>query len=87
MRLIDADAINKYLKENKMKRIMLIDTSPTVDAVQVVHAYWIPEKDPEGKTYAYHCSECYEKTGHYVYGTSNYCPDCGAKMDGEYYDN
>ena len=33
MRLIDADAINKYLKDNGLKRDIYVDTAPTVDSV------------------------------------------------------
>ena len=33
MSLIDADAINKYLKDNGLKRDIYVDTAPTVDSV------------------------------------------------------
>ena len=60
--------------------IGLIDDAPTVDAVEVVHARWeyIPIIDGLGR---YRCERCF----HYVdAGTDrNYCPNCGAKMDGE----
>lgn len=35
---------------------------------------WIPSED-DSKVFG--CSECHE----IVYGTPNYCPHCGAKMD------
>ena len=58
----------------------LILTAPTVDAVEVVHARWeyIPIIDSLGR---YRCERCF----HYVdAGTDrNYCPNCGAKMDGD----
>ena len=38
------------------------------------HGKWIPSED-DSKVFG--CSECHE----IVYGTSNYCPRCGAKMD------
>jgi DNA-directed RNA polymerase subunit RPC12/RpoP len=83
MRLIDADAINKYLKENKMKRIMLIDTSPTVDAVPVVHAHWEVFNEDEN---AYECSNCHDAfillEGKPEENNYQFCPNCGAKMDG-----
>ena len=49
--------------------------SPTVDAVEVVHGRWV------GVDYdiAYECSVCRYLT---QYNLSNYCPNCGAKMDG-----
>ena len=58
-----------------------IDEAPTVDAVEVVHGRWekVSEKMP-----IYRCSICKErnlfKNGYNVF--SNYCPNCGAKMDG-----
>ena len=69
--------------------VNLLDSAPTVDAVPVVHGRW----DGEGDGFAdgeivldvWYCSEC----GHCIDdGTDdpcvlpNYCPNCGAKMDG-----
>ena len=55
--------------------------APTVDAVEVEHGQW--EKASE-KMPIYRCSICRErnlfKNGDNVF--SNYCPSCGAKMDG-----
>lgn len=61
---------------------------PTVDAVEVVHAKW--EKDPEmcrmnGHIYDYRCSHCHALAEKGCYNNhdkfTNYCPNCGAKMD------
>ena len=48
----------------------------TVDAVEVVHARWFDVRKFCGD---YMCSNCDA-----LYGTNkfNYCPNCGAKMDG-----
>ena len=58
----------------------LIDLSsfPTVDAVEVVHGRWI--FDPYAfSMMCYECSNC----GEWHDTKSNYCPNCGAKMDGD----
>lgn len=52
-----------------------IEQLPAVDAVAVVHGRWGENGD---------CSECgfqpwYERDIH----TLSYCPNCGAKMDGD----
>jgi hypothetical protein len=51
---------------------------PTVDAVEVVRGRWIED------TY---CSNCRwfaeDEEGHIVQSFHNYCPNCGAKMDGD----
>ena len=55
-----------------------IERIPAVDAVPVVHARWIdiPDK-PEWDQKM--CSIC----GDYFCCQNNYCPKCGARMDGE----
>lgn len=53
---------------------------PAVDAALVVHARWTTERTwtHDGEWY---CSACeYEPV---VFVDSAYCPNCGAKMDGE----
>ena len=54
----------------------MIDNAPTIDAVPVVHGYWL-----YGDEYAGHhdvdCSVC----GDYARTYYDYCPNCGAKMD------
>ena len=51
---------------------------PAVDAVPVVHGRWIdiPDKSEWDQKM---CSVC----GDYFCCQNNYCPACGAKMDGE----
>ena len=51
----------------------LIDNAPTVDAVPVVHKH----KVDDGGFYA-RCSQC----DGVLPLCANYCPNCGAKMDG-----
>lgn len=66
----------------------LIDEAPAVDAVEVVHGRWEQsvEKD-EWYGHIYTCTECEyqcmvdDGTGNEV--VPNYCPNCGAKLDGD----
>ena len=55
------------------------------DVAQVVHGHWLLEREPSGKPYCFHCSVC-DNDFHYIGITTgyDYCPLCGAKMDGEY---
>lgn len=55
----------------------LVHRQPTVDAVEVVHGRWIIEiNEPNYKLAV--CSVCRNNAE----GIYNYCPNCGAKMDG-----
>ena len=67
-----------------------IKKMPTVDAVEVVHAQWLYDSG-SGK---YFCSACDEYALSFkkdtLYGgdlyevcLTDYCPNCGAKMDGD----
>ena len=92
-RLIDANALSKSIKEGSGTELqkffadVCVATAPTVDAAEVVHGRWYVSE------YEYlNCSVCGEAmyTGcnsnreanllkdHW----KNYCPNCGAKMDG-----
>ena len=61
-----------------------IGTLKRVDAVEVVHGRW--EKKTADCVYYYACSECGEPVLKSQWGNdffSDYCPNCGAKMDGD----
>jgi hypothetical protein len=59
-----------------------IYSAPTADVVEVVHGEWeIVDSDldwVDGKCSACGYTDCFYESGFY-----KYCPDCGAKMDGE----
>ena len=90
-RLIDANAlVSEFMHSpdysaGEFQRIARrIHKAPTVDAVEVVHGEWemgLDEGDYEYGT----CSVC----GYNEYNAfgcllpHNYCPNCGAKMDGD----
>ena len=60
----------------------VIDNAPTVDAVEVVHGRWQERRficmDSEVML-GYRCSRCMLTFD----AETNYCPNCGAKMDGD----
>ena len=69
--------------------ITYLSEQPVVDAVEVVHGRWAakPVRKLNGKgrvvNYCdcYYCSEC--GTDRPIVSPYNYCPNCGAKMDGD----
>ena len=56
--------------------LMCIKNAPTVDAVEVVHARW--ERSIFAEDF-HRCSVCSSVWNR----TFKYCPNCGAKMDGD----
>jgi rubrerythrin len=84
-RLIDANKMREDWLENGENEYVYdtnavldsIDAQPTVDAVEVVHGRWERVKFFANAT-LHNCSIC----GHAEIRTYNYCPNCGAKMDG-----
>ena len=54
---------------------IVIDTIPTVDAVR--HGKWVAQDTSRVK---FMCSECNARN---YGGHENYCPNCGAEMDGD----
>ena len=54
----------------------VIEREPAVDAVPVRHGRWILIETDEEQLFF--CSECENKE----YWESDFCPSCGAKMDG-----
>ena len=88
MRLIDADALKREITDsgedstiaNYVRHVLreTLDNVPTINAVPVRHGRWLrmdeaPEWDQR------RCSEC----GDISCCQRNYCPNCGAKMDGD----
>ena len=63
-----------------------IDGASEVDAAPVVHGRWIEIEDSCGDCH-YQCTECGEEwnldAGTPAENNMNYCPNCGAKMDGK----
>lgn len=74
---VDCDNMEVTVSIKDVKKI--IRRQPTIEAVPVVYGKWIPHKrmarSPLVMNYA--CSVC-GKDGN----QTNFCPNCGAKMDG-----
>lgn len=83
MRLIDADALKAAFKEfyggvgHAAISAGIINDAPTVDAVG--HGKWIAKANPDRFDFRHICSACH--CGSDL--ATNFCPDCGAKMDGD----
>lgn len=95
MRLIDVDALTKYLRDtycdtsrqlwNFNRHVMamgIIDVLENCPAVEErKHGHWFDPEDDDGRT-AWHCSVCdYVVKTIGFYPNYNYCPCCGARMD------
>ena len=83
-RLIDANALIK--EANAEGAYGYVDAkqiadAPTIDAVEVRHGYWIPAMHIGDC--CYRCSECQFLRDAYLLDIGNYCPNCGARMDGD----
>lgn len=69
----DKDCIKDYIKR-----------TPAADVQQVKHGRWLQLSDDDQYEGSYLCSECRtEETFFDESSFSNYCPNCGAKMDGK----
>ena len=57
----------------------------TIDAVPVVHGRWYRHNKKKHGDTCYHCSVCEKMafTDCWVWELTDYCPNCGAKMDGK----
>lgn len=74
-----------HVGEPGMER-KLMEDAPAVDAVPVMHGRWEKHSHSYFGNHQCTCSEC--KNDEYwkkffCYGSEKYCPNCGAKMDGD----
>lgn len=92
-RYIDADRLVKNIAAiGDMRKLstktvgIAIDETPTVDVVEVRHGRWMPVEYTYFGAKRYECSECRDDEfwkKRFVVHKENYCPNCGAKMDGK----
>lgn len=77
--------INKLplTEDAAMEILWAIDDIPTADVAPVVHGYWAKEKTDV--IVSWKCSACCD-CFYLDEPNAKYCPNCGAKMDGEPHD-
>lgn len=97
-RYVDADALQAQLERKKagianqrytegwndcMMRIKsMVSTAPTADVALLAHGRWI-DNGSNGYKWAFICSGCGYIDGHPFDDRHNFCPNCGARMDGD----
>ena len=86
----DDDGYEVEDADEKRKAITgLVNGIPAVDAAPVVHGRWIKPVPGDGEAYCSNCKHDALPCGYYLnpalmkYYETAYCPNCGAKMDGE----
>ena len=80
--LLDAVSVSKldYLKVTEV-----VCKVPTADVAPVVHGKWVKDEEASMETLEaiYVCSACNNFEAWGETERYNYCPNCGARMDGE----
>ena len=81
----------EYFNRENVKRLLhieyayaaeqLLDEIPSDDVAPVVHGQWI-SKNTIGYDWTFVCSNCGYIDGYPFNDRHNFCPNCGAKMDG-----
>lgn len=77
-------------EEDREVALTCVDQTPAADVAPVVHGRWIHNPDYESWAEMYMCSACNRNAltdGDYRHKLSDYCPNCGAKMDREEQDD
>lgn len=73
------ERIERWVRITTIIKVMKL--FPAVDDVEVKHAKWIRPTKISGRNFDIpHCSACHEVP---CGADGNYCPNCGARMDGE----
>lgn len=81
---IDKQAFLDYMKRTDRYFSVKFDIEnfPVADVVPVVHGQWI-SKNNHGYEWIFVCSNCDYIDGYPFNDRPNYCPNCGAKMNGK----
>ena len=73
---------NLVLGHDAIEVLGMIYEMPAADVAPVRHGWWVHEHISEGYAWVM-CSECEEVINKILINKRlNYCPNCGAKMDG-----
>lgn len=77
--------VSEYIKKSDAEYIVktAIKAFPSADVVEVKHGKWTIRSTSYRDKLNFECSVCHNR---YLRGTGenmNYCPNCGAKMDGK----
>lgn len=78
---VECDEIDRL----SMDLEQFINNQPTIEAIPVVHGEWVDNTGCLDSVRQYKCSNCGKKpitNMNYVRMLTNFCPNCGAKMDG-----
>jgi len=89
-RYIDADALIDDIRKHSESYFAddfaheWVDKQPSADVQPVRHGHWIHDglDIPHGVDWM-RCSECGKRDKYCPATMTNYCPNCGAKMEGE----
>ena len=69
---------NKCPFTNPCDEAGLIENAPAADVAPVVHGRWKLDVNPYSHKWNYKCTTC----SGWTTDETDYCPNCGAKMDG-----
>ena len=72
---------NKHFINGVESVLEYAENLPAADVAPVVHGRWI-SKNNHGYEWVFVCSNCDYVDGYPFNDRPNYCPNCGAKMDG-----
>lgn len=86
---IKREDVKKLINNNFGGLLLMIDSIPAADVAPVVHGRWISWEQADNfipSARRHECSVCHDAAQVLVNGLellSDYCPNCGARMDEE----
>lgn len=78
---------DRYYREGLMCAMLHLGSQPTIEERK--HGHWVTGENEDDGDFIIKCSICGKRAptdGDYRYYLSNYCPHCGATMDGGAYE-